>query len=154
MGISTRNSVLLFSSALKPRDSNIFLYSCAVSVSPKTAFERSTVKSIDLGISFFGYTSRSPFEAPPASLIMRSARRRIAKSAKFGSNPCSKRREASVLRFSSREPLRTTDWLKFAASRTIVFVSFETPEPFPPLMPATATGPSPSAITRIFGLST
>ena len=70
-----------------------------------------------------------------------------------GSCAFSKRMEASVRSLSRDEVLRTLEALKFALSSTIRVVESEIALSAPPMMPAMATGPPGSAITRFDGSS-
>ena len=117
---------------------------------PSKAFTFSGSNGITFCSSFSGYTSIFSSTALPAPICSASSTALfIALKAISGDKPFSKRLELSVLKPNFLAVKRTLPLLNVAASNTTVFVSSVIPEFAPPITPATATGFSSSAITRL-----
>ncbi len=98
-------------------------------------------------------TSTEPVSsAPVKSTIMRLAST-AAGSAAYGSTPFSHLFEPSVRSASRSDVFSTPIGSKFAASSSTSLVSSETSDSRPPMIAASATGRSPSVISRSLGRS-
>ncbi len=101
-----------------------------------------------------GYTSTIPWHTvAPANWRISSAARSAAGRATSGWMPRLKRMLASLGRLSALMVRRMLRKSKLADSRRTLVVVAETSVSAPPMTPASATGPAPSAMTSISGVS-
>ena len=119
---------------------------------PRTPFTFWIETVISRGvIGFPVLTSRCVDDTlPQSSSSTRWSALRIAISVVYSSTPFSYFAEASVRFPSALEVLRMLSRMNFADSNTTPFVVSRISEFSPPMTPASATGPSPSQMQRLF----
>ncbi len=139
----------------KSSDSRIARTSPAFTGRPSLRVSQSTVRSIGGGCLRSALRSASPpITRIPGDTCSSSSHARANPRTVFtGSCDFSKRMDASVRSFKATEVFRTLTAWKHALSSTIRFVLPSIALCKPPITPATARGPSASAITRFDGVS-